>query len=58
VAAEQVIGYVGNSGTPDGVTDPDVDIHLHFEIRVGDTYLGQGLAFDEMVAALEQAFRP
>lgn len=37
----QVIGYPGESGQREVYTDEN-DIHLHFEIRVGDTYLGQG----------------
>lgn len=43
VEAGQVIGYVGESGSPESVTDPGIEVHLHFEIRVGDMYLGQGL---------------
>ena len=58
VVTGEVIGYVGNSGTPEGVTDPNAEIHLHFEIRIGDSYLGQDLTFEETVAALEQAFSP
>jgi murein DD-endopeptidase MepM/ murein hydrolase activator NlpD len=37
------IGYVGDSGTPESASNPDFEIHLHFEIRVGDSYLGAGL---------------
>lgn len=58
VTVGQVIGYVGNSGTPEGVTDPDAEVHLHFEIWVGDTYLGQGLAYDDLIAVLQKAFSP
>lgn len=58
VEVGQVIGFVGNSGTPDGVTNPDAEIHLHLEIRVGETYLGQGLSLEEMLRVLEQAFSP
>jgi murein DD-endopeptidase MepM/ murein hydrolase activator NlpD len=36
-----VIGYVGNSGTSQaGTTNGS---HLHFEIRVNDHYLGEGM---------------
>ncbi len=38
-----VIGYIGDSGTPESASNPDFEIHLHFEIRVGKTYLGAGL---------------
>jgi len=58
VKARAVVGYVGDSGTPEAVTDPGVEIHLHFEIRVGDTYLGAGLPVDQTRALWEQAFAP
>lgn len=58
VRAGQVIGYVGNSGTPDGVSNPDVENHLHFEIRIDGGYLGQGLAPGQVRALLERVFRP
>jgi murein DD-endopeptidase MepM/ murein hydrolase activator NlpD len=43
VTQGQVIGYTGDSGTPESASNPDFEIHLHFEIRVGKTYLGAGL---------------
>jgi murein DD-endopeptidase MepM/ murein hydrolase activator NlpD len=58
VEAGQVVGHVGNSGTPEGVTDPNMENHLHFEIRVGDAYLGQGLSAAETRLLWEQAFSP
>ena len=58
VRAGQVLGYVGNSGTPEGVTDPNVENHLHFEIRVGGGYLGQGLSAAETRRLWEKAFSP
>jgi murein DD-endopeptidase MepM/ murein hydrolase activator NlpD len=58
VRAGQVLGYVGNSGTPEGVSDPDVENHLHFEIRVGDGYLGQGLSPAETRRLWDKAFSP
>ncbi len=56
VRAGQVIAQVGNSGTPEGVFDPDADSHLHFEIRVDGDYLAKGLAASEMRAVLSQTF--
>lgn len=58
VVAGELVGFVGNSGTPEGVTDPNAEIHLHFELRVGDSYLGAGLPVDQVRVALERAFSP
>jgi murein DD-endopeptidase MepM/ murein hydrolase activator NlpD len=58
VGAGQVVGYVGNSGTPEGVTDPTLENHLHFEIRVGSTYLGEGLSPSETRYLCGRAFSP
>lgn len=47
----QLIGYAGQSGFPEGGP------HLHFEIRIGDTYLGAGIAgLAELRAAVARAF--
>ena len=56
VQAGQEVGYVGNSGTPEAVTAPEAEMHLHFEIRVGESYLGAGLPPDQVRILLEQAF--
>lgn len=40
----QLIAYVGSSGVPSEGAGPEP--HLHFEIRLGDTYLGQSLPPD------------
>lgn len=58
VGAGQVVGYVGNSGTPEGVTDPSLENHLHFEIRVASTYLGEGLSPSETRYLWGRAFSP
>lgn len=58
VQAGQVVGYVGESGTPESVTAPGTEMHLHFELRVGDSYLGAGLPLDQVLALLERAFSP
>jgi len=55
----KVIGYVGESGTPGSVNEPGSEVHLHFEIRIGDTFLGQGQDDPAKVRRLyEQAFSP
>lgn len=43
VTRGRVIGYVGNSGTLDGVLGRTGNARLHFEIRDGDGYVGVGL---------------
>jgi LysM repeat protein len=58
VEAGDLVGYVGDSGTPEAVTDPGTEIHLHFEIRVGDSFLGAGLDKDLVRQLYEQAFSP
>ena len=44
-----LIGHVGNSGTKAGP-------HLHIEIRIGDSYLGDGLSGQPLYRALRRAF--
>jgi len=56
VQAGQVVGYVGNSGTPEAVTAPGTEMHLHFEVWVGGSYLGAGLPPDQVRTLFERAF--
>ena len=58
VAQGETIAYVGESGTPESVTDPGTQIHLHFEIRVGEGYLGLGLSPDEVRDLYGRALSP
>ncbi|TMJ94894.1 MAG: M23 family metallopeptidase [Actinobacteria bacterium] len=46
----QTIGAVGNSGYEEGGP------HLHMEVRVGESYLGEDLAGDALSAAVARAF--
>ena len=43
VRVGQVIGFVGESGQRESFATPGSDLHLHFEIRINDGWLGQGL---------------
>ena len=58
VAAGQLIGYVGDSGTPEAVTNPGVEIHLHWELRVDDSFLGANLPPLSVRAQYERLFAP
>jgi murein DD-endopeptidase MepM/ murein hydrolase activator NlpD len=51
-----IIGYAGNSGTPQAQVGPDVGVHLHLEVRLGDGYLGQYLRPSEIKEWLAQIF--
>lgn len=52
------IAFVGDSGTPESVTNPETQIHLHFEIRVGESYLGADMDPEAVRALYEAAFEP
>ena len=56
VSRGRVIGTVGNSGTPDGVAGRATNARLHFEVRDGDAYFGEGLAPDEVRLAATLLF--
>ena len=51
-----VVGYVGESGTPESVSNPGSEYHLHFEVRIGDGYLGKGLPPAEVRRLYEGLF--
>ncbi|MGI6327720.1 MAG: M23 family metallopeptidase [Dethiobacteria bacterium] len=44
VEAGDYIGNVGNSGTSEGAEGNTLNSHLHFEIWIGESYLGEGLS--------------
>lgn len=51
-----LLGGVGESGTPESVTAPGAQIHLHFEVRTGDTFLGEGMTPVQVRAEYEALF--
>ncbi|MYE32299.1 MAG: peptidoglycan DD-metalloendopeptidase family protein [Chloroflexi bacterium] len=53
----QVIGGMGESGTPESYLAPGTDIHLHYEIRIGDSFLGADLPEDIVRGLYERLFR-
>ncbi len=52
----QVIGGMGESGTPESYLAPGTDIHLHYEIRIGDSFLGADLPEDIVRGLYERLF--
>ena len=58
VRAGQLIAYVGESGTPESLTNPGTENHLHFELRIGESFLGQGMVGPEVRKAYETLFSP
>ena len=56
VQAGDMVGLVGDSGTPEAVTNPGVEIHLHWEVRVDDSFLGAGLPVTEVRGLYERLF--
>jgi murein DD-endopeptidase MepM/ murein hydrolase activator NlpD len=51
IEAGALIGQVGSSGYPQGGP------HLHFEVRVGDGFYGDGLSGEVLVRAVSRLFR-
>jgi murein DD-endopeptidase MepM/ murein hydrolase activator NlpD len=51
VEAGTPIGKVGSSGYPQGGP------HLHFEVRIGEDYYGDGLSGDALIRAVSRLFR-
>jgi murein DD-endopeptidase MepM/ murein hydrolase activator NlpD len=50
IEAGATIGFVGSTGYPEGGP------HLHLEVRLGTSYLGDGLTGDALSAAVSRAF--
>jgi murein DD-endopeptidase MepM/ murein hydrolase activator NlpD len=57
VTQGQVIGTVGNSGTPESLHNPNGEVHLHFEIWLDGRYVGQYLSTVEIRRLLSKVLR-
>jgi murein DD-endopeptidase MepM/ murein hydrolase activator NlpD len=51
IEAGALIGEVGSSGYPQGGP------HLHFEVRIGDDFFGDGITGERLVLAVSRLFR-
>ncbi|HEY8173711.1 MAG TPA: M23 family metallopeptidase [Dehalococcoidia bacterium] len=58
VVQGETVGLIGDSGTPESISNPDTEIHLHWELRAGDSFLGKGLPPDEVRAIYTALFEP
>ncbi|MHB8375377.1 MAG: M23 family metallopeptidase [Dehalococcoidia bacterium] len=58
VVQGQTIAFVGDSGTPESIADPTSEMHLHFEVRTGDSYLGKGLPPAQVRTLYTNLFAP
>lgn len=56
VSRGQAIAAVGESGTPESITDPGTEMHAHVELRIGQSFLGDGLSPGEVRALYERLF--
>lgn len=57
VAQGQTIAGVGDSGTPESLSNPGTENHLHWELRIGETFLGVELPPEEVRALYEGLFQ-
>lgn len=58
VKAGQLIAYVGETGTPESITNPGTENHLHFELRIGPSFLGEGMVGPDVRKAYQALFSP
>jgi murein DD-endopeptidase MepM/ murein hydrolase activator NlpD len=58
VAQGQTIAAVGDSGTPESLSNPGTENHLHWELRIGESYLGEGQPAEEVRALYGGLFEP
>lgn len=51
-----LIAFVGESGTPESINNPGSQYHLHFEVRVNNSYLGAGRPPEQVRALYVELF--
>ena len=56
VTQGQVVAFVGDSGTPESLGQEGYNKHLHFEVRQGTSFLGEGATPEETRALYEAVF--
>ena len=56
VAAGDIVGFVGNSGTEAATQGSRNGAHLHYEVRIDDRYLGEGMETDDIRALVTRIF--
>ena len=52
------VGFVGESGTPESITNPGTEYHLHWEVRIGDGFLGKGEPPEQVRSEYLALFNP
>ena len=57
VAAGQPIAFVGDSGTPESLSNPGQETHVHWELRVGESFLGANLPPTEVREIYTRVFQ-
>jgi len=58
VDADTIIGYMGNSGTSDGVANSQDGVHLHFEIIVDGYSFWKDLTLEQVKQVLKAVLTP
>lgn len=58
VTQGQTVGFIGDSGTPESIANPGAEVHLHWELRAGDSFLGEALPAADVRAIYEGLFQP
>jgi murein DD-endopeptidase MepM/ murein hydrolase activator NlpD len=56
VRAGDIVGFVGNSGTEAAANGTRAGAHLHFELRIDDRYLGEGMSYGEIRETANRIF--